>query len=601
MSDADASEAPREEEDIQPREALPPLARKAEPSLSAHGVVEPERARTEPFRIALTRHLETLWRSGARTPGERQAVPEELIRLLSQLVIPASVVDETALTELAGGGENAPPLEGNPDEIQFAIAAAMEQLVGRTNDIDGYVRGTLASTVAALENEGAATPESIVDMVAVALAARPLDGTAVPFLRALWDYLSAQEERTAGFDATTAQLATLAVRIRPTTSAATGFALALFHKALEGISSRITSFQSDLIQNTIITSANNAGSRLGDILQRRGRDVTEHDRSVLRALLAVAVAWLDSDVEVYADDIAADLGISDFNGTARDLVLGLAQTATVPAAWPPSGELAFVQAAGAVASAIIVPPRPVAVKFFNAGVTLLHLQRPPSPEVYRARLCVNVAGLCWSLLTSGDVASALGGEGLDCVVNLAGAISDRRDAGQALEDFEIEILRVARAVASWPALSSVAGASAKAGRLLISTDRLPSNLDLIDDVENALPPVAFGLLARLSGENGTEVRGGESPKVIYLRQASSAIRSSFTGVADGSSSSIVEWIAAMRGRREDALFRYLSVAEGGGYLVDLGIVQPSQLRELDEPARPPSLVGLLRNFPGPYF
>lgn len=349
--------------------------------------------------------------------------------------------------EVFGGDEELPevdrPFDARGAElIEIATAAA-----ARKADVPAswlaWLQHAVAPTLARLEEE-CVDPEEQVDLLAVALGSRKgrLGAHAAELLLSAERLLLTQSRRDAGYYKTHGTLADLLGDQRDPASRAT--AAAIYGRVIDAMRQRWHEYQPDWF-DPLIADANNRASTLAELQQ---------DDEALASIRLSIVAGLAQDAEAASGrarpepDAAAahELAAVLFFDRAAPLpdawLAALARMANIPTAW--RGWADEVYSAGGAASqplpghfplwltASAAPARlllghdikDVTGALFNTAVALLRVSGQRSESASLARVGLNAAALRLALAGSEGVYAALVRDnGLDCAVNLLGALA----------------------------------------------------------------------------------------------------------------------------------------------------------------------------------
>lgn len=185
--------------------------------------------------------------------------------------------------------------------------------------------------------------------------------------------------------------------------------------------------------------ANNIAARIGGIFQGMQREVTPEGRSVIMAGIEIAVAATLARPTHGLDNFESSVFEDGFWREIQRLGVSLGRLLTMLDAMNTIGvewndhplTQATMFAVASVARAARGIGDRTASSFFNSGVSLLRQQRnfADRAKAAKARALLNLLGLCWALQLNAGLRDAMvAGDGLDCTVNLFGAIIELNTA-----------------------------------------------------------------------------------------------------------------------------------------------------------------------------
>lgn len=346
-----------------------------------------------------------------------------------------------------GGAPEEDPLNGDLGLVQNQVKRRSEYLADDLTGFRRFLIGPLAEALDRLEAATDGTYETRSDLVIVALAENeawvPHNATYAPFLAGLRNYLERQPDfqRGAGWFVTLTMLGDLAFRDRNRQGRRYGWVY--YHEVLAAGPERTGS--------SINVVANNLAGRVLD-----SRDAPALARAVANRVDALSVVTETPSVPQgnIGDRLIARLGevlVESRPGNlpppdAIGVWLGMAK---IPSSWSYIAEevctkiatrekdgrwmASFGMIAGAFASVLEEDRERVAAAFFNAGVSLLRDDEATS--LVLLRITANALGMIWAFRIAGDNPSQALGElnGIDCAVNLFGALSKNSEARTAPE------------------------------------------------------------------------------------------------------------------------------------------------------------------------
>jgi hypothetical protein len=310
---------------------------------------------------------------------------------------------------------------------------------------------------------------------------------------ALLGFLSGDQRRpTTGVYLTVAQLAQLTVGLDDRGSNLTRSFL--YHHALVGMwhllqdgNAAFTAQARELISG----SAGNASVNLWHLLPESRADAPGAE--VVRDLLSIhAITARELSVpEGQATAILKALGLT--YAEARAALTVLDGLGTLGGSWTRDPiDIARLESASAVSTAAAASnPRQVAVRLYNAAVSLVDVAETSGATSLRARMLLNALGLRWSLLRGNDSLDQL--EGLDCAAAFLRAVRQYLDEGYDRSE-------------AWPAISEFAALLAElAGRLPRNRPSLVANVARFAEAAGQVRPG----IAPMQRDSGRDVDAEE--------------------------------------------------------------------------------------------
>jgi hypothetical protein len=352
---------------------------------------------------------------GIRADVIERALQLRLARADTSTSVPGAVVSDVREV-----------IEGDLPRVNLIIAARADQLAQSPSDLEAFIRGTVAKTIASLEARGEADREGLTDAVIAAFG--PLRRRVrVGVAESLFRYLSSQSSgRAFEYFVTATMVADLTATSPAAVEERAVPAAFMYHFVLANVLTMLPAPDDDqsAASAMVATCAVNLATLLEQIVQRSGVDRPPGLLQVLRALGTIRVAW------THAAEQGADLsGIAnalDLPGEPSTSVPIIAEMGAVSGAWSVGRDpvvTAYVEAASAIANAALGDPNKTPARLFNAGVSLQRVAR--QPDVVVARLLVNLLGLRWALWLDPRLdAALLEHDGLDCIVNFFGELVD---------------------------------------------------------------------------------------------------------------------------------------------------------------------------------
>lgn len=338
--------------------------------------------------------------------------------------------------EIFAGDEDSRAFDRALPERGAALNLTLKALAGQREAAGTWLallRQTLIPTLLRLEEEGA-SPEQQIDALIAVLRARGgrLTRHFASLAKAAEAYLLTQEERDVGYYKTRGALADLLGEQRDRVSRAA--AADIYGAVLDELRTRWQARGRDWL-DVVNTDANNRAA----ILRRLGDGSGALASIRLAVATGLASAAVEDAVAVPAGEteVLARILFGDGAGRLpRIWMRVLSDMANIPSAWSAlpenraglSGEAYFpcvlVACAAPARLRLKRERKDVTGSLFNAGVNLLQAVGKDKARANLARLGFNAAGLRLALETD-DLSAALARDnGLDCAVNLLGALTD---------------------------------------------------------------------------------------------------------------------------------------------------------------------------------
>lgn len=346
-------------------------------------------------------------------------------------------------------------LAGNRQAVSLQILSRVEELGGDLDNLMDFFVAVVAPTFARLEAEGAATPENFVDLVvksfsSVSPGTHDILGDPawlsafVPGLRGYLDNQSV-DQREHGYYQTRSSLAMWLGRNE---NARTCRFVALFYYH------ELLSLGPETCGKRVFhIAANNLAGGIAEFWRDSTQKPAPHHQEMFSLLQALATAAALEDEEDNGLEYAGfwkELGFSLPDSVAYRGVTILKEMANVASSWAVVGAdvlkgpdvvgrvpgeaeseqhgedwMVVMDVMAALARMAFNKDADwdeIAAAFFNAGVAFVRLDRKGAVI---PRIALNGAGLGWALTRGENMGQALSEfHGLDCVVNLFGAITE---------------------------------------------------------------------------------------------------------------------------------------------------------------------------------
>lgn len=461
-------------------------------------------------------------------PGARQFLDDKSGRAfedwLAAQVDPREALLLSASTQSGRPVEAAEALEGSPETLLLQVRVNAERFQGNSAGLENFYRGTVVATLRRLEKENAATREMLTDLVIqplLRLSSRGTDlflGDALcRFASGVWAYLDQETEgRGEGFFSTLFNLAqwTSQKGGKEGRQLVRYYYHRLLREGPQATGSKVTA-----------VVANNLASHIADEMQSHPEkyraDAKVKALQVLNRLHLLATVARLSEVDArnavslrQALDFWRSIGRSQSDDDSVEALRSahaLIGMANVASAWDevdwafvlPSSESgaqwrSFGEDWQAVMSAHAAFARMVfnekddyddiGSAFFNVGAALGRISGR-KVEMALLRVAVNVLGLRWALEQATGMDQALDEyHGLDCAVNLLGALTDVSD----VETAPIEAL--AAVLFAWRAQGSATDTMVNYHRMENSLRELKIDSGSLPAVEPSLPVARAALM-----------------------------------------------------------------------------------------------------------
>lgn len=498
-----------------------------------------------------------IWKSAVdalaeKNPGARQFLDVESGRTfeewLSAQVDPREALLLSASTEPGRPLEATEALEGSPETLLLQVRVNAERFQGNPAGLEKFYRGTVVATLRRLEKENEATREMLTDLVIqplLRLSSRGTDlflGDALcRFASGAWAYLDQQTEgRGEGLFSTLFNLAqwTSQQGGKDGRQLVRYYYHRLLREGPQETGAKVTA-----------VAANNLAGHIADEMQTHPEKYRDDARGkalrVLNRLHLLATIARLTDVDpskVVSTQQALDFwrsvgrSRSDGNGVeALRSAHALIGMANVASAWD-EVDWAFIQPSSdfgtqwrsfgedwqAVMSAHAALARMVfnekddyddiGSAFFNVGAALGRISGR-KVETALLRVAVNALGLRWALEQATGMDQALEGyHGLDCAVNLLGALTDVSDG----ETPSVEAL--AAVLFAWRVQGNATEALVDYHRMENSLRELGIDSGSLPAVEPSLPAAREALMrlleARFPSMAGPDLMKPGDPKTL---------------------------------------------------------------------------------------
>lgn len=503
-----------------------------------------------------------IWRSAVDAlaegnPGARQFLDDKSGSAFEEWLVtqvdPREALLLSASTEPSRPVEAAEALEGSPETLLLQVRVNAERFQGNPAGLEKFYRGTVVATLRRLEKENESTREMLTDLVIqplLRLSSRGTDlflGDALcRFASGVWAYLDKQTEgRGEGSFSTLFNLAqwTSQKGGKEGRQLVRYYYHRLLREGPQATGAKVTA-----------VVANNLASHIADEMQSHPDKYREDAKTkalrILNRLHVLATVARLTEVDASNDvslqqalDFWRSVGRSRSDGDGVEAlrsVHALIGMANVAAAWDkidwafvlPSSELgaqwrSFGEDWQAVMSAHAALARMVfnekddyddiGSAFFNVGAALNRISGRKA-EMALLRVAVNALGLRWALEQATAMDQAFEEyHGLDCAVNLLGALTDVSDVETTL----VEAL--AAVLFAWRAQGSATDTMVNYHRMENSLRELKIDSGSLPMVEPSLPAAREALVhllaARLPSMAGPDLlRPGDSQTLGHLAQ-----------------------------------------------------------------------------------
>lgn len=490
-----------------------------------------------------------------------------------------SLIGAAGATEwIAGPADTG--LAGDPGTVEFLVSTAVEQLP--PGQVPRFISGPLVQTLERLQREVGFTPdvtrERIVDIVLRALESQRGTARAGRLVGPLFGYLNGERRPpTIGIYMTVAVLAQLMLGLNDRQNRLVR--IFMYHYVLVGVWRLLrqdgVAFDAPVRQVASV-AAGNAGMNLWQLLPEQdssaqGAEVVR----MLRTLMVTSVPDLPL-TEAGAATILQALGLP--YREARAALTVLSEAGALADVWTTDArDLARIESAAAVAViAAESAPDQIAVRLYNAAISLQGIAEPQAAGPLRARLLLCGLGLYWSLVLGTDLLDSLDRlEGLDCAFDFVREVGQYQAEGHEQAQSWSSVIELAGLLSELPKLLPHERAALRPGaaRLADAASRVRlAGVAVSRDVGvRELAEATVRAVDALRPSGASPQTDEIEPRML---DTAALIRSIFEDILDPAEwglGEIIDQLAEGRSHpREEFLRRYQSLVEPAGSRLGTG-------------------------------